>query len=65
MLFQASQSAEPSVREVAFRIISSSPSVIEKQPQDLVQGVFTKGFRDDTVSVWLGDRILVCLLTPK
>lgn len=53
MLFQASQSPESGVREAAFRIFTTTPGIIEKQHEDAVIGVFTKGFRDDNISVGL------------
>lgn len=53
-LFQASQSADPAVRECAFRIFTTTPGIIEKQHEGLVQEVFGKGFRDDSSSVgWI------------
>ena len=51
MLFQASQSPEAGLREAAFRIFATTPGIIEKQHEDTVLGVFTKGFRDDNISV--------------
>lgn len=56
MLFQASQSPESGVREAAFRIFATTPGIIEKQHEDAVIGVFTKGFRDDNISVGLHFR---------
>ena len=51
VLFQASQSPEAGVREAAFRIFATTPGIIEKQHEETVLGVFTKGFRDDNISV--------------
>lgn len=51
VLFQASQSPEAGLRETAFRIFTTTPGVIEKQHEDAVLGVFTKGFEDDNISV--------------
>jgi hypothetical protein len=51
VLFQASQSPEAGLREAAFRIFSTTPSIIEKNHEDAVSGVFGKGFKDDVVSV--------------
>lgn len=51
VLFQASQSPEAGLRETAFRIFTTTPAVIEKQHEDAVLGVFTKGFEDDNISV--------------
>jgi len=52
-LFALSQSSEPSHRETAFRIFSATPGIIEKQHEDVVLAAFTKGFKDDDVSVRL------------
>lgn len=51
LLFQASQSPEAGLREAAFRIFSTTPGIIERQHQDAVSGVFTKGFKDDNIAV--------------
>lgn len=51
VLFQASQSPEAGLRETAFRIFTTTPGIIEKQHEDTVLGVFTKGFKDDNISV--------------
>ncbi|KAL2828730.1 armadillo-type protein [Aspergillus cavernicola] len=51
ILFQASQSPTPGLREASFRIFSTTPSVIEKPHEDAVLGVFGKGFKDEVVSV--------------
>lgn len=51
VLFQASQSPEAGLREAAFRIFSTTPGIIEKSHEDAVVGVFSKGFKDDVVSV--------------
>ncbi|KAK2797400.1 hypothetical protein FQN50_009201 [Emmonsiellopsis sp. PD_5] len=51
VLFQASQSTDPGVRDSAFRIFSTTPGIIEKQHEDMVLGVFSKGFRDENISV--------------
>lgn len=50
-LFQASQSNDPGMRECAFRIFASMPSIIEKQHESAVQEVFGKGFKDDAIDV--------------
>ena len=52
-LFQASQSPDPSMRECAFRIFATTPGIIEKQHEGVVQEVFGKGFKDDAVDVRL------------
>ncbi|EER43668.1 importin beta-3 subunit [Histoplasma capsulatum H143] len=51
VLFQASQSTDPGVRDSAFRIFSTTPGIIEKQHEEMVVGVFAKGFRDENISV--------------
>ena len=51
VLFQASQSPEAGLREAAFRIFTTTPSIIEKQHQEAVLSVFSRGFKDDHVSV--------------
>ncbi|KAJ5625631.1 hypothetical protein N7510_001940 [Penicillium lagena] len=51
VLFTASQSPEAGLRETAFRIFTTTPGIIEKQHEDTVLGVFTKGFKDDNISV--------------
>lgn len=51
MLFVASQSLDPGQREGAFRIFTTTPGIIEKQHESAVLAVFTKGFKDDVVSV--------------
>jgi hypothetical protein len=50
-LFQASQSADPGMRECAFRIFAATPGIIEKQHESAVQEVFGKGFKDASVDV--------------
>jgi len=50
-LFHASQSTDPGQREAAFKIFTTTPGIIEKQQQDVLQTVFTKGFADPDVSV--------------
>ncbi|KAJ5894586.1 Importin subunit beta-3 [Penicillium taxi] len=51
VLFQASQSPESGLRETAFRIFTTTPGIIEKQHEEAVLGVFTKGFKDDNITV--------------
>lgn len=50
-LFQSSQSPDPNVRECAFRIFTTTPGIIERQHENVVQEVFGKAFRDDSVNV--------------
>ena len=52
-LFQASQSGDTGMRESAFRILETTPGIIEKQHEDVVLGVFQRGIRDDTAEVRL------------
>ncbi|KAK5113523.1 hypothetical protein LTR62_003392 [Meristemomyces frigidus] len=52
-LFQASQSPEARLRESAFRILETTPGIIEKQHEDTVLGVFQRGIRDEDVDVRL------------
>ena len=63
-LFTASQSNDPGQRESAFRIFATTPGIIEKQHEDTVIAAFTKGFKDDDVSVYnnptpLESRVLI------
>ena len=51
VLFQLSIAPEEGKRETAFRVFTSTPGVIEKQHEDTVAQAFTRGFKDDTVSV--------------
>lgn len=50
-LFQASKSPDHSHREGAFRILATTPTIIEKDHADLVKSVFQGGFHDEAVSV--------------
>ncbi len=50
-LFTFSQSQDPGQREGAFRIFTTTPGIIEKQHEETVLGAFTKGFKDDDISV--------------
>lgn len=51
VLFQASQSPDAGLREASFRIFSTTPGIIERPHEDAVVGVFSKGFKDDLVTV--------------
>lgn len=51
VLFHASQSPDAGQREGAFKIFTTTPGIIEKQHEDTVLTAFTKGFKDDNVSV--------------
>lgn len=57
VLFVASQSQYPGQREGAFRIFTTTPGIIEKQHEDTVLGAFTKGFKDEDVTV--SDNIVI------
>ena len=50
-LFHASQSQDAGQREGAFRIFTTTPGIIESQHEDTVLAAFTKGFKDDDVTV--------------
>ncbi|KAF2723421.1 ARM repeat-containing protein [Polychaeton citri CBS 116435] len=52
-LFQASQSPESSMRESAFRIFETTPTIIEKQHEDAVMSVFKRGLSDSDPNVRL------------
>lgn len=53
-LFNLSQSQDATQREAAFRIFMQTPGIIEKQHEDVVLAVFTKGFKDYDIKVRLG-----------
>ncbi|MDI1484996.1 MAG: importin subunit beta-3 [Ramalina farinacea] len=50
-LFHASQSPDASQREVAFRIFTATPGIIESQHEETVLTAFVKGFKDTDVDV--------------
>ena len=52
-LFQLSMDPDSARRETAFRIFANTPGIIEKQHEDTVVQAFSKGFKDDSVSVRL------------
>lgn len=51
VLFHASRSLDAGQREGAFRIFATTPGIIEKQHEDTVLEAFTKGFKDEDVTV--------------
>ncbi|KAJ5748212.1 uncharacterized protein N7511_009908 [Penicillium nucicola] len=51
VLFQASQNPDSGLRETAYRIFTTTPGIIERQHEEAVVDVFTKGFKDDNISV--------------
>ena len=51
VLFTLSNSAEIGQRDIAYRIFSTTPGIIEKQHEEMVLAAFTKGFKDVDVSV--------------
>lgn len=53
-LFNLSQSQDATQRESAFRIFMQTPGIIEKQHEEVVLTVFTKGFKDNDIAVRLG-----------
>ncbi|KAH8595233.1 armadillo-type protein [Bisporella sp. PMI_857] len=52
-LFSLSNSADAGQRDIAYRIFSTTPGLIEKQPDALVLSAFSKGFKDTEVFVRL------------
>ncbi|KAK5130814.1 hypothetical protein LTR08_001648 [Meristemomyces frigidus] len=52
-LFQASQSPDVNMRESAFRILETTPGIIERQHEEVVLGVFQKGIKDEAAEVRL------------
>jgi len=46
-----SNSQDSGQRDIAYRIFSATPSIIEQQPEELVLAAFTKGFKDADVAV--------------
>nr|POE64848.1 importin subunit beta-3 [Quercus suber] len=52
-LFAASQAPDAGMRESAFRILETTPGIIEKQHEDIVLSVFQRGIRDDDSTVRL------------
>ncbi len=57
MLFQLSLEPDAGKREVAFRVFTSTPGLIEKQHEEAVNAAFAKGFKDDSVSVRYCERM--------
>ena len=55
VLFTLSMSKDAGQREIAYRIFATTPGIIEKQHEDAVLAAFTKGFKDDDVTVRLYD----------
>lgn len=50
------------MRECAFRIFATTPGIIEKQHEGVVQEVFSKGFKDDSVDVCrLSSKVQKCI----
>lgn len=52
-LFTASQSPDASMRESAFKILETTPGIVEKQHESVAFGVFEKGIKDDAPEVRL------------
>ncbi|KAK3984939.1 putative importin beta-3 subunit [Cladorrhinum sp. PSN332] len=52
-LFHLSQATDPGKREVAFRVFTTTPGIIEKQHEEAVAGAFARAFKDDSVAVRL------------
>lgn len=53
VLFNLSISKDVGQREIAYRIFSTTPGIIEKQHEDTVLSAFTKGFKDEDTKVRL------------
>ncbi|KAI9052596.1 hypothetical protein LZ554_003939 [Drepanopeziza brunnea f. sp. 'monogermtubi'] len=53
VLFTLSMSSQVGQREIAYRIFSATPGIIEKQHEDTVLSAFTKGFKDEDIQVRL------------
>jgi hypothetical protein len=51
ILFTLSNSKEAGQRENAYRIFATTPGIIEKQHEDTVLSAFTRGFKDEDVTV--------------
>ncbi|KAK4228199.1 putative importin beta-3 subunit [Podospora fimiseda] len=52
-LFLLSQAPDPGKREVAFRVFTTTPGIIEKQHEEAVAAAFAQAFKDDSVAVRL------------
>ncbi|OAA57017.1 importin beta-3 [Niveomyces insectorum RCEF 264] len=50
-LFQLSMAPDAGKRETAFRVFTSTPGIIEKSHEDAVAQAFSRGFKDDSVTV--------------
>lgn len=50
-IFVFSQSQDPGQREIAFRIFTATPGIIQKQHEETVLVAFSKGFKDDDITV--------------
>ncbi|KKA27201.1 hypothetical protein TD95_002096 [Thielaviopsis punctulata] len=53
VLFQLSLATEADKRETAFRVFAATPAIIEKEHEQAIAGVFSKGFKDEAISVRL------------
>lgn len=51
VIFQLSQSPEPTRREAAFRVFATTPGIIGKSHEAAVAGAFEKAFKDENTSV--------------
>lgn len=51
VLFQLSMAPDTGKRETAFRAFATTPGIIEKHHEDAVAQAFTRGFKDESVSV--------------
>ncbi len=50
-LFQLSLQPDVEKRETAFRVFATTPGIISGQHEDAVLQAFSKGFKDDSVTV--------------
>lgn len=51
VLFQLSMAPDAGKRETAYRVFTTTPGIIEKTHEDAVAQAFSRGFKDDSVSV--------------
>lgn len=51
VLFTLSQAPDAAKRETAFRVFTTTPTIIEKQHEEAVGQAFAQAFKDDSVAV--------------
>jgi len=59
-LFQLSMAPDAGKRETAFRVFTTTPGIIEKQHEEAVATAFTRGFKDDSISVSFPLTLQLC-----